>query len=55
MCTLRPLRAGAVGMGFGRCGFQAVHAPLREPRGKSGVREAKWRQWQKYIQAFLRG
>ena len=55
MCTLRPLRAGAVGMGFGHYGFQAVHAPLREPKGESGVQEAKWRRWQKCIQALLGG
>ena len=55
MCTLRPLRAGVVGMGFEHCGFQAVHAPLREPEGESGVQKVKWRRWQKCIQALLRG
>ena len=55
MCTLRPLRAGVVGMESGRCGFQAVHAPLREPKGKSEVQEAQWRQRQKCIPALLGG
>ena len=55
MCTLRPVWVEVVEMGLGRCGFQAVHAPLREPKGKSGVQEGKWRQRQKCIQALLRG
>ena len=55
MCTLRPLRAGVVGMGSGRCEFPAVHAPLREPKGKSGGPETQWRQGQKCIPALLGG